>query len=118
QVGVGIADAEHDLPPALTVPLAPGAVAAIRADAGERLGGIRGDRHRLPLRPVASPGVVASWVEIRRGARRWFGDLLALSGWDDERVALSRAPGGIAAHTGDAELSREFQMFGELIAIH
>ncbi len=33
-------------------------------------------------------------------------------------VYVAIAPHGIAAHAGDAELSCEFQMFGELIAIH
>src|SRR5262245_23550390 len=50
QVGVGIANAEHNLPPPHAVQLAPRAVADIRADGGERVGGIRGKRHGLGLR--------------------------------------------------------------------
>ena len=70
QVGVGIADAEHDLPPALAVQLAPGAVADIRADGGERLGGIRGERHGLALRPFEGVSVAPGRIESRRDARR------------------------------------------------
>jgi hypothetical protein len=46
------------------------------------------------------------------------GDPEALEGSKDERVARSRAPSRIPADAGDAELSRELQMFGEVIAIH
>ncbi len=38
--------------------------------------------------------------------------------WVRRYVFVAIAPRGIAAHAGDAELSGEFQMFGELIAIH
>src|SRR6185503_173281 len=91
QVGVRVADAEHDLRASERVQLAARAVADVGADGGERLGGVARKRDRRSL---------------GRSVRRLPGPAAAL------------APGRVAADAGDAELAGKFEMFDELIAVH
>ena len=88
--------AEHNLPAPHRVQLAARAIADLRANRDERLGGILEERCRCSL--------VVSNVNGRIPGRG--------------RSVGPPPPGDVTAHAGDAEVSRELEMRSELIAIH
>src|SRR5262245_56876547 len=117
QVGLWMSDAEHDLPPAERMQLAPCAIADVAPYRDERLGGPpeQGDRIRPGLETIPDPLWIAA---IRHRGRLVLFEILRVGGKTLPDPLWTRVPGRVQADPGDAELGGEAQMFLQLIAIH